>query len=446
MINFPKNFYSDVRIEHNYSSHIRIKEGRLEEIKESTNIGAFIRLFDGKKWYYTSTTDLKSIDKELANLASFATPNPDINSHPVVLKFQKNTGNHCRFEDNSLKNISLRDKLATTKEYCKVVETDPEINFWTVAYFDFNKVKEFSSSIGCNIKFDTQNSGIFIVFRFGNGSDSFMEFSHESSPNFEDLKNKQNHAKERIEKAKYFYKNAQTIPGGDYTVVLSPTVAGIFAHESFGHKSEADHMLGDEEMIKEWELGKIVGSEKLSIYDDGNIIGSGYTPFDDEGNRACKTTLIEKGILKGRLHNAETAAALNEEVTGNARALDFENIPIVRMTSTYIDKDPNMTKEELIKGVKYGIFIDTCKHGTGSSTFTIAPSMAYLIEDGKITKPVKFSVITGNVMKTLNEIDAVSNQIEIEKPAGGGCGKRGQFPLPVGHGGPYVRIKKINVQ
>ena len=105
-----------------------------------------------------------------------------------------------------------------------------------------------------------------------------------------------------------------------------------------------------------------------------------------------------------------------------------------------------MTKEELIKGVKYGIFIDTCKHGTGLSTFTIAPSMAYLIEDGKITKPVKFSVITGNVMKTLNEIDAVSNQIEIEDSVGGGCGKLEQFPLPVGHGGPYIRIRKINVQ
>ncbi len=443
MFNFPKNFYSDVRIEHNYSSNIRIKDGRLEEIKESTNIGAFIRLFDGEKWYYTSTTDIKSIDKELANLASFATPNPDINKHPVVLKFQKNKGDHCRFEKNSLKDISLHDKLATTKEYCKIVETAPDINFWTMLYYDFNKVKEFSSSIGCNVKFDTQQSGITMAFRFGNGSESFMEFYQEASPCFEDLKKMQNHAKEHIEKARNFYKNAQTIPGGDYTVVLSPDVAGVFAHESFGHKSEADDMLGDEEMIKEWEIGKRVGSEKLSIYDDGNIVGSGYTPFDDEGNRACKTTLIEKGILKGRLHNAETAAALNEEVTGNARALNFRYEPIVRMTSTYIDIDPKMTKEELIKGVKYGIFIDTIKFGSGLTDFTIAPSLAYLIEDGKITKPVKISVITGNVMKTLYLIDAVSNELELH---GGACGKDEQMGLMVSNGGPYVRVKEIDVK
>ena len=446
MINFPKNFYSDVRIEYNYSSNIRIEMGRLEEIKESTEVGAFIRLFDGKKWYYTSTTDLKSIDKELANLASFATPNPDINNHPVVIKFQKNTGDHCRFIKNSVKDISLHEKLALTKEFCKIVETDSEIKSWTVYYADSNTIKEFSSSIGCNIKFDIQKTGIVIDFRFGSGSNGFREVWQELSTSFENLNSLQNHAKKHIEKARNFYKNAQTIPGGDYTIVLSPKVAGVFAHESFGHNSEADKLLSDETMVKEWQLGKQVGSEKLSILDDGNIEGYGFTPFDDEGNKACKTTLIEKGILKGRLHNSETAAELNEEVTGNARALDFENIPIVRMTCTYIDSDPNMTKEDLIKGVKYGIFIDTCKHGTGSSTFTIAPSMAYLIEDGKITKPVKFSVITGNVLKTLNEIDAVSNKVELNTSVIGGCGKKGQFPLPVGHGGPYVRIKKINVQ
>lgn len=446
MIKFPKNFYSDVRIEYNYNSKIRIRMGRLEEIKESTIIGAFIRLFDGNKWYYTSTTDLKSIDKELANLASFGTPNPDINNHPIVLKFQKNTGNHCRFEKNNVKNISMQDKLNLTKEYCKIVEKDPEIKSWTTYYFDSNIVKEFSSSIGCNIKFDTQYAGIILPFRFGSGSNCFNEQTKEASIYFENLKDKINHSKLFIEKVRNFYKNAQTIPSGEYTVVLSPNVAGGFAHESFGHKSEADNMLGDEKKVKEWKIGKRVGSEKLSIYDDGNIVGSGYTPFDDEGNKACKTPLIEKGILKGRLHNAETAAELNEEITGNARAIDFDNIPIVRMTSTYIEKDPNMTKEELIQGVKYGIFIDSFKYGTGSSTFTLAPSMAYLIEDGKITKPVKISVITGNVMKTLNEIDAVSNEIEFDDSVGGGCGKNGQFGLQVGIGGPYIRIKKINVQ
>ena len=443
MINFPKNFYSDVRIERNYNSMLGIKMGQLGEIDENNDVGAFIRLFDGKRWYYSSISDLELINDELEKLASLATPNPDINNHPVVLKFQKNTGDYCRFQKNNVKNIPLNDKLALAQDYCKLVENDSEIKFWTVIYFDSNIVKEFSSSIGCNIVFDTQMLYIGINFRLCNDSDVFDENWHEAVTYFEDLKNKQNNAIKFIEKTKNFLKNAQTIPGGKYTVVLSPKAAGVFAHESFGHKSEADFMLGNEESIKEWKLGKKVGSDKLSIIDDGNIIGNGYTPFDDEGNRACKTTLIEKGILKGRLHSTETASEFNEEVTGNARALNFGYEPIVRMTSTYIDIDSKMTKEELIKGVKYGIFIDTIKYGSGMTDFTIAPSLAYLIEDGKITKPVKISVITGNVMKTLYLIDAVSNELELH---GGACGKDEQIGLLVSNGGPYVRVKEIDVK
>ena len=175
MYNFPKDFYSDVRIEHIYSSHIRIEMGRLEEIKESNDSGAFIRLFDGKKWYYSSTTDLDSINEELANLASLATPNPEVNKHPLVVRLQKNSGDCCRFQKNNVKNIPLHDKLALAKEYAKVVENDSEINFWSANYSDSNLVKEFSSSIGCNVKFDTQISGMRIGFKFGSGADGFSE-------------------------------------------------------------------------------------------------------------------------------------------------------------------------------------------------------------------------------------------------------------------------------
>lgn len=446
MYNFPKNFYSDVRVECIYRSHIRIEMGRLEEIKEAKDSGAFIRLFDGKKWYYSSTTDLNSIDKELENLASLATPNPEINQHPTIVRLQKNQGDCCRFAKNSVQNIPLPDKLNLTKSYAKIVEKDEEINLWSVNYSDSNITKEFSSSIGCNVKFDTQIAGIRMMFKFGSGANGFSETWYKACVTYEELRGLEKLAKAHVEKARNFYKNAETVQGGNYTVVLSPMAAGVFAHESFGHKSEADFMVGDEEMIKEWQLGKHVGSPALSIIDDGNVIGSGYTPYDDEGNKACKTTLIEKGILSGRLHSVETAAALNESATGNARAMNFEYEPIVRMTCTYIDSDRKMTKEELIGGVKYGILVDTIKHGSGMSTFTIAPSMAFLIEDGKVTKPVKFSVISGNVMKTLDQIDAVSDELVLLSFVGGGCGKMEQYPLPVGFGGPYVRVKEINVQ
>ncbi|MDD3001287.1 MAG: TldD/PmbA family protein [Candidatus Riflebacteria bacterium] len=445
MYNFPENFYSDVRIERIYHSTIRIEMGRLEEIKESVDLGAFIRLFDGSRWYYSSTTELDSIDKELHNLAGLAKENKEINNHPVVKRMQQNVCKQCIYQENSVEKVNLQDKLKLLETYSEHVIDDSDITHWNIVYSDNNLKKNFYSSIGSNIEFDSQIAGVRVAFRFGSGANSFTEIWCKADVCYDKITNLHSECESKIAQAKDFYKNAETIPGGNYTVVLSPMAAGIFAHESFGHKSEADFMVGDEEMLKEWQLGKRVGSEKLSIIDDGNVFGSGYVPFDDEGSKAAKTVLIENGILRGRLHSSVTAADLNEDVTGNARGMNFEFEPIVRMTCTYIDAG-NISKEQLISEIKYGILVDTVKHGSGMSTFTLAPSMAYLIENGQITKPVKFSVITGNVMKTLNQIDGVSDKLELLSFVGGGCGKMEQFPLAVGFGGPFVRVKEINVQ
>lgn len=445
MYNFPDNFYSDVRIERIYHSTIRIEMGRLEEIKESVDLGAFIRLFDGSRWYYSSTTALDSIDKELANLASLAKANKEINNHPVVKRMQRNICKQTIYQENSVEKVNLQDKLKLLESYSKQAINDSEINHWNIVYSDKNLKKNFYSSIGSDIEFDTQIAGVRLAFRFGSGANSFTEMWCKADVCYEKITDLHTECQKRIDQAKDFYKNAETIPGGNYTVVLSPMAAGIFAHESFGHKSEADFMVGDEEMLKEWQLGKRVGSEKLSIVDDGNAFGSGYVPFDDEGTKAAKTVLIENGILRGRLHSSVTASSLNEDVTGNARGMNFEYEPIVRMTCTYIEAG-SITKEQLISEIKYGILVDTVKHGSGMSTFTLAPSMAYLIENGQISKPVKFSVITGNVMKTLDQIDGVSDKLELLSFVGGGCGKMEQFPLSVGFGGPFVRVKEINVQ
>jgi TldD protein len=204
-------------------------------------------------------------------------------------------------------------------------------------------------------------------------------------------------------------------------------------------------MVGDETMRAEWALGKVIGQDLLTIIDDGNILGSGYTPYDDEGTRARKTYIIKDGKLRARLHSTETSVALAEGLTANARAINFEFEPIVRMTTTYIEKGTRPLAE-IIGEIDRGIFIDNIKHGSGMSTFTIAPARAYMIEEGRITKPVRVSVVTGSVFKTLADVDAVSQEFEILSFVGGGCGKMEQYPLPVGFGGPYTRVKKLSVQ
>ncbi len=145
------------------------------------------------------------------------------------------------------------------------------------------------------------------------------------------------------------------------------------------------------------------------------------------------------------MHSAATAAQLEESLTGNARAMNFEFEPIVRMTTTYIERG-NRPLGDIVAEMENGIYVDTIRHGSGMSTFTLAPDRAYKIENGQIAGPVNVSVVTGNVFSTLAEVDAVSEEFELMSFVGGGCGKMEQWPLPVGFGGPYVRVRKLKVQ
>lgn len=442
---FPENLYTDVRIEDVFETNITFTLGKITEYKIRNYKAGFIRVFDGERWYYGSTSSLEQIQDEIEKLSKMAKPNEKIGENPIVKRFEVNSGEFFKFKDEDVSKISEEDKLNLLKDMFPVITANKYVKNWNARYVDCRKVKEFYSSKGSNLKFDIQRCGFSMGFSMAEGEKNFSEAYQIGTSSFGNLKNKNKEFKEHVDKSEKFLLNAKPIEKGKYTVILSPVAAGVFAHESFGHKSEADFMIGDETMKKEWAMGKKVGSDILTIVDDGNVLGSGYTPFDDEGSKAKKTYLIKDGVLEGRLHSGTTASMLEEELTGNSRSMNFEFEPIVRMTTTYIGSG-NETKEELIGKVKHGIYVETIKHGSGMSTFTLAPSLAYMIRDGKIAEPVNISVVTGNVFETLSEIDGLSNEIELLSFVMGGCGKMEQFPLPVGFGGPYVRVKNLNVQ
>lgn len=443
MYNYPKGLYVDVRIEDRFTTRITYKNRELNEQKVRSNKGAFIRVYDGIRWYYASLTDLTKIQEKIDTLASMATPSDDIDNHPIIKMYEVNNEELIQYQENSLKDISLKKKDELVRRVSDLC-TDETIKMSHVFYVDDVTTKEIYTSKGTNVKFDKQTCGIGMQMQcaYKDNNDGFG--SSVATVYFDELAHKFSHFEEELEKNIYFIKNAIAFEPGEYKVLMGPLATGVFTHESFGHKSESDFMVGDEAMRKEWVLGKQVGQPLLTIIDDGTVLGNGYVPFDDEGTRGKKTTIITNGILTDRLHSVATAAQLEEGLTGNARSINFEFEPIVRMTTTYIDKG-DTPLEEIIKSIDYGVFIDTIKHGSGMSTFTIAPSRAYLIEDGKMSKPIKLSVITGNVFETLNLVDAVSKEFKLLSFVGGGCGKMEQFPLPVGFGGPYTLVRKLNV-
>ncbi len=445
MIQFPKNLYADIRIEEVNKTAIQYENGKLRQNKESATKGAFLRVFDGKRWYYCATTELDNIQQELDALAAMATPNAEILEHPVVKRFEVNKDRVMQFENNAIHKVSNEEKLALLNDYLPLLSEVEEIAVSRAAYMDVHSCRQFMSSLGADITYDYQHGGLLLGYTMNAGDSPYSNSARLFEQDFEAFKNRHEELRAMIAEDLNYAKNAVPVEPGVYTCVFSPETTGVFAHESFGHKSESDFMLGSETMRKEWAIGTKVGWEGLNIMDSGIPMGSGYVPYDDEGTKATETYLIKNGVLTGRLHSALTAMALEENVTGNARAKDFEFEPIVRMTSTYIGGGED-TFESLLQGAEGGIYIPDYFHGSGMSTFTIAPSRAYRIRDGKIAEPVRVSVVSGNVMETLHKIDGATKETKLCSSAFGGCGKMEQHPLRVAFGGPYLRVRELNVQ
>lgn len=445
MFQFPDGLYTDVRVEDVFESKIQITLKNLENMKEQSYKAAFIRVFDGGRWYYAATTSSDNVQGEIDRLATKATKNHSIADHPGIACLEVNQGEYFRFNDTkSVRNISKNDKLNDLKIYEILIDGKPYVTMWRLNYLDQNVKKSFYSSKGADLHWDYQRVGFRLSFKLAEGKRTFEDWIDCAGNIYTEIQQTDETILESYTEAVKFLLEAQEFESGSYPVVLSPEAAGIFAHESFGHKSEADFMVSDETMKKEWVIGKKVGADLLSIVDDGNNIGIGFVPYDDEGSKARKTYLIKNGFLSGRLHSSVTAADLGEELTGNARAVNFEFEPIVRMTTTYIEPG-SLSFDDLLQPVKKGVYIETLKHGSGMSTFTLAPCRAYLIEGGKITKRLKISFVSGTVFQTLNDIDGISDKLKLGAPILGGCGKMEQRSLPVGWGGPYVRVKSLDV-
>jgi len=431
----------DIRIEETNPLDIAFYQNELSNYSAEKKLGAFIRVFADKKWYYLSTTDIAHLETELHKLLRTAN-----------ISTEKKTERTITYTQNVFENVTDKytlyipkeDKIAYIQRYRDILENDELVISPYFMWIDSLLRKYYINNKGIVYSYDSGFSSICCWYALKQDDDVYDTSYFKTFQTGEGLEQIYKDFLEDFAEAKLFI-HSPAISPGKYPVVMSPETAGIFAHESFGHKSEADFMLGDPSMKDEWEIGKKVANDIVSIVDWGaDPATSGYCPIDDEGNPTQKTYLIKDGVLMGRLHSTETAQILKESITGNARSINFEYEPIVRMTSTYIEKG-DLSFDELIAPIKDGYFIKKITHGSGMSTFTIAANRAYKIENGKITDPVKINIITGTVFQTLYDIDGLSDKLEIQSSNIGGCGKNNQFPLMVSDGGPYVRVKSMNI-
>ena len=239
--------------------------------------------------------------------------------------------------------------------------------------------------------------------------------------------------------------DAAPAPAGNMTVVLGNGWPGILLHEAIGHGLEGDFNRKGSSAFS-GRVGERVASAGVTVVDDGTLAERrGSMQMDDEGNPTQCTTLIENGILKGYLQDSLNARLMGVALTGNARRESYANIPIPRMTNTYMlngDKDP----AEIIASVKHGLY--AVNFGGGqvditSGKFVFSTAEAYMIEDGKITHPVKGATLIGNGPDVLTRISMIGNDMALD-PGVGTCGKEGQS-VPVGVGQPTIRIDGLTV-
>ncbi len=239
--------------------------------------------------------------------------------------------------------------------------------------------------------------------------------------------------------------DAAPAPAGNMTVVLGNGWPGILLHEAIGHGLEGDFNRKGSSAFS-GRVGERVAAQGVTVVDDGTLARRrGSLQMDDEGNPTQCTTLIENGILRGYLQDTLNARLMGVAPTGNARRESYAHLPMPRMTNTYMlngDKDP----QEIIASVKHGLY--AVNFGGGqvditSGKFVFSTTEAYLIEDGKITTPVKGATLIGNGPDALTRISMIGNDLALD-PGVGTCGKEGQS-VPVGVGQPTVRIDGLTV-
>lgn len=440
--------YSDVNYQRYDSEFIRVENRALKSYSPSRLSGVGIRVVVKGAVGFASTSDLsrKGLETTLDNAIKSA---KSLKSRGKALSESKINRADVKL---SIKvdpfDISPEEKVSITLDANKASWISDEVKN-TQTYLGCEKdYRLFRSSEGADVSVEKTAVGLVhtTAARVNGVMEGFRD-SESMCAGFEFIKSRDwNSFSEEISELAIEAAGSKTPPPGTYPVVVNPVVIGLVLHEAFGHASEGDFVYTGQSVLHN-KLGVQLAGESVTIIDEGVIEGGYFLPYDDEGTKKGKTVIVEEGILKGYIHDRNSSGQFGVELTGNGRAQDFENVPIVRQTNYYMQ--PRDYKfEELIEDIDYGIYLrkggsgGQVNVGMGTFTFGIGPSK--VIRKGELAETVRGVVISGLILETLKTIDAVGRDFEIRTTVFGGCGKKGQFAR-TGMGGPHIRVREMTV-
>jgi len=240
---------------------------------------------------------------------------------------------------------------------------------------------------------------------------------------------------------------AKPAPAGKYRALCENRLGGVLAHESFGHLTESDFVVSGMSPLA-GKMGEQLGSEHATIIDEGILQmkrNHGFwLPFDDQGVKTAKTTILDRGKLTHYLHDRKTATFMDSSFTGNARAINYNFPPIVRMKNTYFSPG-NLSFEEAMEQLGTGIYAIRTAGGQANAdgTFMFKAVRGYYVEHGEKKYPLREVTLAGSILNFLKNIEGATKDLFIYSSYFGGCGKGGQYPLPVGLGGPHLLVREV---
>ncbi len=439
--------FADLYFEYQTSTSVSLDESMVKSASQGISVGCGVRVLSGERTGYAYTDDLAPerilhAARTAAMIASGPARQPVVgltdapahNLYPVPLP---------SVEADVMAKVELVNRAdVAARAY------DPRIKEVRVGYADELRKILVIGSDGSFAE-DSQPMARMSVFCLAkSGSESSRGTSggggRVAIDFFQTEKTPEHFATEAARQA-IIQLDAIDAPAGEMEVVLGPGWPGVLLHEAIGHGLEADFNRKKTSAFSEM-MGRRVASDKCTVVDNGTMPGRrGSLNVDDEGNPTANTVLIEKGILKGYLTDKLSARLMGMSNTGNGRRESYQHIPMPRMTNTYMLAGED-APEDIIKSVQRGVYAVNFGGGQVDITngkFVFSASEAYMIENGKITAPLKNATLIGNGPDVLTRVSMVGNDLKLDEGVGT-CGKDGQS-VPVGVGIPTLKVDRLTV-
>ena len=441
--------YADLYFEYRRNEGVSLEEGLVKNCSQSTANGVGVRVLADTKTGYAYTDDITIENLEIAaRTARYIAQNRP--SQVPALAGQPGADVHDLYPiQTPVNDVALEKKVALLYDIDKFARgLDPRVKNVFVSLGSEYKVILVATSQGLvvgdiqpltrlNVTCIAEEEGQRQIGSFGGGGR--VEFGF-----FVDSRDYERYAREAVRQA-ILNLSAIDAPAGTMDVVLGPGWPGILLHEAIGHGLEGDFNRKKTSAFAD-RIGQKVASELCTVVDDGTMPSRrGSINVDDEGTPTHRTVLIENGILKGYLQDRLNAGLMSMPLTGNGRRESYAHIPMPRMTNTFMLAGESQP-EDIIHSVKKGLYAVSFGGGQvdiTSGKFVFSASEAYLIEDGKVTKPVKGATLIGNGPDVLTRVSMVGCDLKLDEGVGT-CGKDGQS-VPVGVGLPTLRIDGLTV-